>query len=975
MLTGTIPIGLMNLTNLTYFDVGGNRLVGTIPTQIGQLSRLAYVSLEDNDFTGTIPASFSDLTELIDVRMGYNRLSGTLPNLSRLTNLDALLLAENELEGPIPPEVGDLSKLTYLSLGQNKFSGAIPRELGRLSNLLFLGLDANALRGAVPDEILGLTSLQDGQSYFTYNALTTSNPAVDAFLTRKQSGNDWKSTQTVPPTNVRVSGQSANTVILTWDRVGSVFDPGGYQVVATTAGAQPAIQTTADKTLSAILVKDLSPLTSYSFVVHTVTYPNDFQKNLLVSDPSPPVSASTTANVPSGPLVVVTTFPFGLVQSDGEGEDRLEDYYVVSNFGDAATTITLTQENDFFTQDPPTLTLGPGEEAFISLIAVPRPAGAYAGASVLTGAGVPEGLKVPVHLLAVVTPTGTVIAEATSNRVDLFATEDVQVLSGSAQFHNNGNATLNGIMVSDVPWLIPQSGLITIPPAQSVEVTFQIDRTQRSDDDGTATGTLSLLYLQSSSTTTAHRRGSQTTSGRRGILNGSTTSVATATVTVVDTVKPPVAASDIPPLQPEEVALLIPGVGHLISGNGSRTLSDVSIANAFAVDLLRDLRMYFTSETPAIATSSANLEELPPSQGLLLGDVVKSVFNHDADSGTLQIRSLDWNKIAVSAHLINVAPTGGSYGTAIPVFRSDRATRPGERLVLTGLRKGPASRTDLIVQETSGQAAQVQVQYLGADGTVVGSSEESLQPFRMRRIVDRVPTGAVTARVINLPTSAGRIVAYATPIDTMTGDFWTVVDWDQQFAARRTEPRLIPVAGAVRGMNGSSFRTDLDIVNVGPERASLQMIYYREELHREGHHVGAGSDANLCECGRRFLQRTGLAGSHRDHAARLESHHHQPNLPERTNRHLRRGSSQHSPGRRAASGPDAGRWGRRNRVTKHDSGEESRHLSHQCRARRNGGLSAYGANDGVLCGRAGQSSRPTHDDEFRSASPRIAAGQ
>jgi hypothetical protein len=56
-----------------------------------------------------------------------------------------------------------------------------------------------------------------------------------------------------------------------------------------------------------------------------------------------------------------------------------------------------------------------------------------------------------------------------------------------------------------------------------------------------------------------------------------------------------------------------------------------------------------------------------------------------------------------------------------------------------------------------------------------------------------------------------------------------VVDWDKQFAALRTEPRLIPVAGAVRGMNGSSFRTDLDIVNIGPERASVQMIYYRED--------------------------------------------------------------------------------------------------------------------------------------------------
>ena len=844
-LTGTIPVGLMNLTNLTTLDVGGNHLVGTIPAQIGQLTRLNYLSMEGNDLAGPIPPSFSNLTELIDVRMGYNRFSGTLPSLAGMTKLEVLLLSENELEGPIPPQIGDLSTLKYLGLGQNKFSGTIPREIGRLSRLEFLGLDMNALRGPVPDEILGLTALQDGGSYFTYNALTTSNPAVDQFLTRKQSGNDWKSTQTVPPANVRISGQSANTVVLTWDRVGSVFDPGGYQVIATTPGGPTVIQTTSDKTLSAILVKGLSPLTNYSFVVHTVTYPNEIQKNLLVSDPSPPISGSTTANVPSGPLVVPTTLPFGLVQSDVEFEGRPDDYYTLSNFGDATTTITITQEGDFFTQEPPTLTLGPGEEATVSLSALTRPPGAYTGASLPAGPGVSAGLRVPVHLLSVIPPTGSVIAQATTNRVDLSAASDVQIHSGSAQFHNDGNATLNGLLLSDVPWLIPQSGLITIPPAQSVTVTFQIDRSKRSDD-GTATGTLSLLYLQTSSSTatlrstckdaqSASRTGRRTTithakaGNCREILNGAATSVATATVTVVDTVKPPVAASDIPPLQAEEVALLIPGVGHLTGGNGLRTLSDVSIANAFAVDLLRDLRMYFTSETPAVATTSANLEQLPPSQGLMLGDVVKSVFNNDADSGTLQIRSLDWNKIVVSAQLVNVAPNGGSYGAAIPVFRSDRSTAPGDRLVLTGLRKGPGSRTDLVVQETSGLAAQVLIQYLSADGTILGTTEETLQPFRMRRIVDRVPAGAVTARVNNLAASAGRIVAYATPTDTVTGDFWTVVDWDRQFAALRTEPRLIPVAGAVRGMNGSSFRTDLDIVNVGPERATAHLIYYRED--------------------------------------------------------------------------------------------------------------------------------------------------
>lgn len=818
-LTGPIPPQIYTLTNLTYLDMGGNPLGGGIDPQIGNLTQLEYLSIEDALLSGPLPRELGNLESMREIRLDHNRLSGPLPPLGRLKNMSLLLLSDNELGDTIPTDIGDLTAMEILGLGQNKFRGQIPPQIGNLTQLRFLDVEVNALRNPIPREILNLTQLLDGSSRFGFNALSTDDPTLREFLNRKSEGRDFEATQTVTPANFRISGTTATTAILSWDPTRDLFSEGGYQVTVSTSPGGPAVRvtTTTSKTFAATVVNDLTPQTSYFFTVRTVTYPNDFQKNLVVSDPSPTLSASTTAAVPSPPQVVVTSFPFGLVQSEGEGQDRPEDFYVLSNFGDTPTTLTLTQEGTFFTQDPTTLTLGPGEDAGISFRAVPQPSGAYRGASIPTGAGVPAGLRVPVHLLSVVTPTGTVIAQAAANRIDIAAAADVEVIAGTATFNNAGNATLNGILVADVGWLIPQTELVVIAPGQSTEVRFQIDRRLRDDHgDGTATGTLSLLYLQATSTSAAQLRLRP---------HDNTTSVSTAVVTVVDTVKPPASATTIPPIVPPDVALLIPGVGHVVGGGG-RFLSDLSIANAFGITPLGDVRIIFTPESITANSTAAPLESLQPNTGTQLGDVVKSVFNGEGQVGTLQIRTAGWERLAVSANIFNVSNPAGTYGTVIPVFRSDRTTQPGQRLFLTGLRKTATTRTNIFMQETSGANAAVQIEFFNAAGAPLGTIHDTVPPFRMKRVIDQVPNGAVTARLTNSAASAGRIVAYATPVDQASGDFWSVADWSQQFAASRTEASLIPVAGTVRGANDTFFRTDMDVANVGSTAGSAVLSYY-----------------------------------------------------------------------------------------------------------------------------------------------------
>ena len=67
-----------------------------------------------------------------------------------------LVLNDNQLAGPIPPELGGLINLERLRLDYNRLSGAVPQELGNLSKLEELSLAGNQLTGCIPRELQGI---------------------------------------------------------------------------------------------------------------------------------------------------------------------------------------------------------------------------------------------------------------------------------------------------------------------------------------------------------------------------------------------------------------------------------------------------------------------------------------------------------------------------------------------------------------------------------------------------------------------------------------------------------------------------------------------------------------------------------------------------------------------------------------------------------------------------------------------------
>lgn len=96
-----------------------------------------------------ITCSFENL--VIGLGIPSQSLSGTLSaSIGTLTNLQQILLQNNNITGEIPPELGQLPKLQTLDLSDNRFSGKIPDALGHLPSLRYLRLNNNSLNSAFP---------------------------------------------------------------------------------------------------------------------------------------------------------------------------------------------------------------------------------------------------------------------------------------------------------------------------------------------------------------------------------------------------------------------------------------------------------------------------------------------------------------------------------------------------------------------------------------------------------------------------------------------------------------------------------------------------------------------------------------------------------------------------------------------------------------------------------------------------------
>ena len=125
-----------------------------------ETGRVRSIGLADKDLTGPIPPEVGSLAALEVLDLNGNDLTGPIPReIGNLTALKQLRLDGNQLTGPIPPEIGSLVALKGLYLDGNRLTGPIPPEVGNLATLEVLDLNGNELSGRIPPEIGNLPAL------------------------------------------------------------------------------------------------------------------------------------------------------------------------------------------------------------------------------------------------------------------------------------------------------------------------------------------------------------------------------------------------------------------------------------------------------------------------------------------------------------------------------------------------------------------------------------------------------------------------------------------------------------------------------------------------------------------------------------------------------------------------------------------------------------------------------------------------
>jgi hypothetical protein len=500
-------------------------------------------------------------------------------------------------------------------------------------------------------------------------------------------------------------------------------------------------------------------------------------------------TATTTVTVAgsASPRVVVGALPAGFVQRAGEGGGL--DVFTLANIGDADTTLTLAAAGNFFTISNTSMTLRAHATQSVFITGTAQPAGSYEGTIAIAGNGAPPNLTLLVRMLSANPPAGTVVPAPSAARVEV-ASRAGQNATGSVEFTNRGTATLQGIAVTDVAWITPQSGVVTIPPGQTAAITYTVDSAKRPDaasPAGAVTGTISLVFISGSN------------AGPSLLANGAAN--ASVSITIVHVVRPDVTEATPPPVAPGELAYIIGGLG-----NRANAVADLLIANRQPTPL-STLQLFLQTSG---ASQSTALSQLVANSSLSFPGVIKNVFNAPAAVGTAQIRGADVAKITVAAIQSNTASPSGTFSTALPVFRSDRGADPGGRIQLTGLLRSGSIRTDVYVQELTGNAGSFQIDFFGIDGRLLGTRPaQPIGAFGLVEVTDATPANdgqTVIARVANAGSGNTKLNAYALVTNATNGDAWLVTD--PSIDAPASDALVVPILSAGPGAETILFATN-----------------------------------------------------------------------------------------------------------------------------------------------------------------------
>ncbi|GLT37162.1 hypothetical protein SLA2020_114960 [Shorea laevis] len=138
----------------------------------------SLVIITDNKISGPIPPQVGDLPFLQTlVFHKLPNITGPIqPAIAKLKSLEFLRLSWTNISGSVPDFLSQLKNLTFLDLSFNNLTGSIPSSLSLLPNLGAIHLDRNKLTGSIPASF-GKFQGSIPDLYLSHNQLTGKIPA------------------------------------------------------------------------------------------------------------------------------------------------------------------------------------------------------------------------------------------------------------------------------------------------------------------------------------------------------------------------------------------------------------------------------------------------------------------------------------------------------------------------------------------------------------------------------------------------------------------------------------------------------------------------------------------------------------------------------------------------------------------------------------------------------------------------------
>jgi hypothetical protein len=257
---------------------------------------------------------------------------------------------------------------------------------------------------------------------------------------------------------------------------------------------------------------------------------------------------------------------------------------------------------------------------------------------------------------------------------------------------------------------------------------------------------------------------------------------------------------------------------HLIGKLGAFYTTDVRLFNAdsFAT---RDVRLRFAPAGEGVARTVT--VSLPPLSTRALDDVVHDTFRMDG-YGPLFLNASPG--VVAATRTSTTAPRGGSFGLSIPADAAASAAGAGATLVLVPCIRAAGFRVNVGVTEVAGQPATVEIALRDASGALRALIPRSVPAAGLTQVNDvyamtHLAPGVSDRIEVHVTGGAGRVAAWATPVDDSTNDGAFVA------AHPASASLLIPAAARASGQFGARFVTDLKVSNAGADFATVRVAF------------------------------------------------------------------------------------------------------------------------------------------------------